>query len=84
MALRTWRPNGRRWRVAPRFAGAGVAFKLAWRVARTIGGASRVDERMRSFLLEAHVLAEQRALYHRAGCSRAARRGEYNAAMERT
>ena len=33
---------------------------------------------------EDHVLAAQKALYHRAGCKRAARRGEYNAAMERT
>jgi fructose-bisphosphate aldolase class I len=32
---------------------------------------------------EAHVLAAQQALYHRARCNRAARRGEYNAAMER-
>jgi fructose-bisphosphate aldolase class I len=32
---------------------------------------------------EAHVLAAQQALYHRAMCNRAARRGEYNAAMER-
>jgi len=32
---------------------------------------------------EAHVLAAQEALYHRARCNRAARRGEYNAAMER-
>ena len=32
---------------------------------------------------EAHVLAAQRALYHRARCNRAARRGEYNAAMEK-
>jgi fructose-bisphosphate aldolase, class I len=31
---------------------------------------------------ESHVLAAQRALYHRANCNRAARRGEYNAAME--
>jgi fructose-bisphosphate aldolase class I len=31
---------------------------------------------------EAHVLAAQQALYHRAQCNRAARRGEYNAAME--
>jgi fructose-bisphosphate aldolase class I len=30
---------------------------------------------------EAHVLAAQQALYHRARCSRAARRGEYNAEM---
>jgi fructose-bisphosphate aldolase, class I len=33
---------------------------------------------------ESHVLAAQEALYHRASCNRAARRGEYNAAMERT
>jgi fructose-bisphosphate aldolase class I len=33
---------------------------------------------------EAHVSAAQQALYHRAGCNRAARRGEYTAAMERT
>ena len=31
---------------------------------------------------EANVLAAQQALYHRAKCNRAARRGEYNAAME--
>jgi fructose-bisphosphate aldolase class I len=31
---------------------------------------------------EAHVLAAQQALYHRARCNRAARRGEYNAAMD--
>jgi len=33
---------------------------------------------------EAHVLAAQQTLYHRARCNRAARRGEYKAAMERT
>ena len=33
---------------------------------------------------EAHVLAAQQALYHRSLCNRAARRGEYSAAMERT
>jgi fructose-bisphosphate aldolase class I len=32
----------------------------------------------------AHVSAAQRALYHRAACNRAARRGEYTAAMENT
>jgi len=32
---------------------------------------------------EAHVVAAQRALYHRARCNRAARRGEYTAAMEK-
>jgi fructose-bisphosphate aldolase class I len=31
---------------------------------------------------DAHVLAAQKALYHRANCNRAARSGEYNAAME--
>ncbi len=31
---------------------------------------------------EANVLAAQQALYHRANCNRAARRGEYSAAME--
>src|ERR1700690_1992199 len=33
---------------------------------------------------DAHVLAAQQALYHRAMCNRAARRGEYSAAMETT
>ena len=33
---------------------------------------------------EAHVLAAQRALYHRASCNRAARRGEYNAGLEQS
>jgi fructose-bisphosphate aldolase class I len=33
---------------------------------------------------EANVLAAQQALYHRARCNRAARRGEYSAAMERS
>jgi len=33
---------------------------------------------------EARVLAAQQALYHRARCNNAARRGEYNAEMERT
>jgi len=32
---------------------------------------------------EAHVKAAQQALYHRARCNRAARRGEYTAAMEK-
>jgi fructose-bisphosphate aldolase class I len=31
---------------------------------------------------EAHVLAAQQALYHRANCNRAARRGEYSSGME--
>jgi fructose-bisphosphate aldolase class I len=33
---------------------------------------------------EAHVLAAQQALFHRARCNQAARRGEYKASMERT
>jgi fructose-bisphosphate aldolase class I len=33
---------------------------------------------------EANVPAAQDALYHRAQCNRAARRGEYSAAMEET
>ena len=33
---------------------------------------------------EAHVPAAQQALYYRANCNRAARRGEYSAAMEKT
>jgi fructose-bisphosphate aldolase class I len=33
---------------------------------------------------EAHVMAAQKALYHRAHCNQAARRGEYSAAMEKT
>ncbi|MGD0586975.1 MAG: class I fructose-bisphosphate aldolase, partial [Oryzomonas sp.] len=32
---------------------------------------------------DANVLAAQKALYHRACCNRAARRGEYNAMMEK-
>jgi fructose-bisphosphate aldolase class I len=31
---------------------------------------------------EENVLAAQKALYHRANCNRAARRGDYNATME--
>jgi fructose-bisphosphate aldolase class I len=33
---------------------------------------------------EAHVSAAQQALYHRAKCNRAARRGEYSATMEQS
>jgi fructose-bisphosphate aldolase class I len=33
---------------------------------------------------EANVAAAQAALYHRARCNRAARRGEYDEAMEKT
>jgi len=37
--------------------GAGVAFKLAWQVARKICGDNRVNDRMKQFLLEATTLA---------------------------
>lgn len=38
-------------------SGAGVAFKLAWQVAREVGGHDRVDQAMRDFLVEATCLA---------------------------
>ena len=38
-------------------SGAGVAFKLAWQVARVVCGRDRVDEPMRNFLLDATCLA---------------------------
>ena len=38
-------------------AGAGVAFKLAWQLAREVCGSTRVDEPMRNFLLDATCLA---------------------------
>ena len=41
----------------PQLVGAGVAFKLAWQVAREICGTTRVDDKMRNFLLEATCLA---------------------------
>ena len=41
----------------PMLAGAGVAFKLAWQVARELCGSTRVDEPMRRFLLNATCLA---------------------------
>lgn len=37
--------------------GAGVAFKLAWQIAREVCGEQRVDEKMRNFLLDATSLA---------------------------
>lgn len=37
--------------------GAGVAFKLAWQVAREVCGEQRVDDEMRQFLLDATTLA---------------------------
>jgi single-stranded-DNA-specific exonuclease len=43
-------PNGE-------LSGAGVAFKLAWQVARAVCGRERVDEPMREFLLNATCLA---------------------------
>ena len=41
----------------PHLCGAGVAFKLAWQIARSAGGETRVDEPMRKFLLDATCLA---------------------------
>jgi len=41
----------------PDLSGAGVAFKLAWQVAREVCGQTRVDETMRNFLLDATCLA---------------------------
>ena len=41
----------------PDLAGAGVAFKLAWQVARRTCGETRVDSPLRNFLLEATCLA---------------------------
>ena len=38
-------------------SGAGVAFKLAWQIARKICGEKRVDQQMRDFLLDATCLA---------------------------
>ncbi len=40
-----------------KLAGAGIAFKLAWQVARAICGENRLDEAMRAFLLDATCLA---------------------------
>mgnify|MGYP006278509183 CR=1 FL=1 len=41
----------------PHLAGSGVAFKLAWQVAREVCGSRRVDETWRSFLIDATALA---------------------------
>ena len=41
----------------PDLSGSGVAFKLAWQVARAVCGETRVDEPMRNFLLESTCLA---------------------------
>ncbi len=41
----------------PDLCGAGVAFKLAWSVARNLSGGVRVDDQYRSFLHEAVALA---------------------------
>jgi len=41
----------------PDLSGAGVAFKLAWQIARAACGRQRVDEAMRDFLLDATCLA---------------------------
>ena len=41
----------------PHLCGAGVAFKLAWGIGQAIGGAVRVSESFRGFLIEATALA---------------------------
>ena len=41
----------------PALAGAGVAYKLSWQIAREICGTTRVDERFRNFLVETTALA---------------------------
>ena len=41
----------------PDLAGAGVAFKVAWQVAREVCGRDKVDDEMRDFLLNATCLA---------------------------
>ncbi len=41
----------------PHLCGAGVAFKLAWGIGQAIGGAVRVSESFRGFLVEATALA---------------------------
>jgi len=41
----------------PELSGAGVAFKLAWQIARVICGRDRLDEHMRDFLLNSTCLA---------------------------
>lgn len=41
----------------PHLCGAGVAFKLAWGIGQSIGGAARVSDSFRGFLLEATALA---------------------------
>ena len=41
----------------PNLCGAGVAFKLAWQVAREVCGADKVDDSMREFLLDSTCLA---------------------------
>jgi single-stranded-DNA-specific exonuclease len=41
----------------PHLCGAGVAFKLAWGIGQAVGGAVRVSESFRGFLIEATALA---------------------------
>jgi fructose-bisphosphate aldolase class I len=62
-----------------------VRFKsrLPWAVAFSFGRAIQQPALEIWGGKEVNVLAAQQALYHRAKCNRAARRGEYDAAMER-
>ena len=63
-----------------------VRFKshLPWAVAFSFGRAIQQPALELWKGREANVAAAQQALYHRARCNRAARRGEYQAAMEKT
>ncbi len=63
-----------------------VRFKsrLPWAVAFSFARAIQQPALEISHGEDSHVAAAQRALYHRAACNRAARRGEYTAAMEGT
>jgi fructose-bisphosphate aldolase, class I len=56
--------------------------RLPWEVAFSFGRAIQQPALDIWDGQETNVLAAQQALYHRAKCNRAARRGEYNAAME--
>jgi fructose-bisphosphate aldolase class I len=56
--------------------------RLPWEVAFSFGRAIQEPALDIWHGEEANVLAAQQALYHRAKCNRAARRGEYSAAME--
>ena len=58
--------------------------RLPWALAFSYGRAIQQPALEIWHSEEAHVTAAQQALMHRARCNRAARRGEYQAAMDRT